>query len=248
LAQSVISTSDQQFSFHVADYDQESRDIEFQRAAIEEIRRFQRTDEWIPSYQNIYTVTALESLTLLMQKEAAPRRISEIMQYTNPKNSAAVRLKAFECLIELGMFSNPAILNHFFATIVYDPSPYFRDRIWHIVGKGLGRVALIEPLDEPEAPTSDFVVDATDSSRAAALERTESIEAAQKVLAKKIGGNELLKETILDGLRYVLEVAAWFTLKHMANSTPVGTSSVSTTTSICYLSARCCISRLIVSR
>jgi transcription initiation factor TFIID subunit 2 len=204
LAQSVISTSDQQFSFHVPDYDQEARDVEFQRAAIEDIRRFQRTDEWIPSYQNIYSVTALDALTLLMQKDAAPRRISEIMQYTQPENSDAVRLKAFDCLIELGMFSSPDILSYFFATIVYDQSPYFRDRIWHVIGKGLGRVALLEPLDEGEAPTSGFVVDAADTTtRASALERTESIEAAQKVLAKKIGGNQELKDTILDGLRYV---------------------------------------------
>jgi transcription initiation factor TFIID subunit 2 len=66
LAESLVTSAapQQTFAMHPDDEDdlmQEAiEDEKFQKEAINELERYRRIDEWISSYQNIYSVTALE--------------------------------------------------------------------------------------------------------------------------------------------------------------------------------------------
>ena len=202
LAQSLVTIGDRHLKVDFGNYEQAARDAEFERNAIEEIQRFRRIDEWIPSFQNLYTVTALECLKLLMQNRVAPRRLADFIVYTRPENSAPVRLKAFECLVDLGVFTEPAIMHYYFDSLSTEQSPYLRASFWRIMGQGLGRMALIEAVSETQASTMDLVIEGDAAEvRQAALARTQTIQGAVAALKARAGDIQELKDALIDALR-----------------------------------------------
>jgi transcription initiation factor TFIID subunit 2 len=202
LARSLIITGDRQLHHDFGDYEQEARDADFQRNAIEEIQRFRRIDEWLPSFQNLYTVTALECLEVLMQNRVTPRRLADFIVYTRPGNSDPVRLKAFECLVELGLFTEPAVMQYYFDSLASEPSPYMREWFWRILGHGLGRMALIEPQVDAPAPSLGLVIEGdTNDARQAALARTQTIQGAVAALKARADNIQELKDALIDALR-----------------------------------------------
>jgi transcription initiation factor TFIID subunit 2 len=123
------------------DHRGEMEEFEFTKKAIDELTRHQRLDEWIPTYQNIYTTTALDCARKLIMDHVTPFKPSEFLQYAQLGNADNVRLKAWDCLIRLGTFRKDNVLKFLLHEIRSDPSPYFRKQLLRVFSFAVGQVA-----------------------------------------------------------------------------------------------------------
>lgn len=189
-------------TFDFADEEDEIRAIDFQKAAIEEIERHRRIDEWIPSWNNSLTVTALDCLERLIQGKVAPRRLVDFISYTRPENSDPVRLQAFNSLVNLGSLTNPNITRWTFYSLQTARSPYFREQLVRIIGRGLGDAALREPIAPSQDLTSGLVVEGGDvESRQQAIERTTTLAGAIKSLRGQLGQDSNFQQAIFEAMQ-----------------------------------------------
>ncbi|KAH8899326.1 hypothetical protein GQ53DRAFT_873563 [Thozetella sp. PMI_491] len=120
-------------------------DLEFKRfleKAIDEIDKYRRMDEWTLTYQNVWTTTVLDCKMRLMKARVIPISIIDFVQYLQDENLDLVRLKAFECLVELGMISRPVILKLLLTYMTTDSSPFVRDRLFKVFSRGIAAIAL----------------------------------------------------------------------------------------------------------
>jgi transcription initiation factor TFIID subunit 2 len=158
LAESLVTSAapQQTFAMHPDDEDdlmQEAiEDEKFQKEAINELERYRRIDEWISSYQNIYSVTALECMRKLLQHGVVKNKKAEILQYTQSGNADEVRLAAWDALVQLNLARRPQILKYLLYSLCDDPSPYFRDQLLRVLGRALGTIALKTQEDAKPAP------------------------------------------------------------------------------------------------
>ncbi|KAF2146667.1 uncharacterized protein K452DRAFT_314912 [Aplosporella prunicola CBS 121167] len=187
------------------DFMDEQDITEFQKDAMNEIERHRRLDEWIPSYQNVITGTALHCQQLLMENGIVPRQAVDFLQYTKPGAADFVRLKAMECLVELDMLLSPTILKFLFYTMAYDPSPYVREQVYHMIGRGLGKIAIGKKEQEEKAPAVEdggLVIEQEVSTevRQAIKERTQTIAGARKALKAELENNQVLKDALRKAL------------------------------------------------
>ncbi|KAK0656636.1 hypothetical protein B0T16DRAFT_317333 [Cercophora newfieldiana] len=180
------------------DYDEE--DSEFKRfilKTLEEIDKYRRMDEWTHSYQNIWTITALNCKMRLMKERVIPVSALEFVQYLQDKNLDLVRIKAFDCLVELGMLSKPPILKLILSHLSTDRSPFVRDRLFKILCRGIAAIALGEnqiaqPEPEVEVDESGLIVDQGDAEiqqRKLDAVRKEDITHALRALKEELKGN-----------------------------------------------------------
>lgn len=201
LAQS-MSTSADQYGM-----DGEADNKIFQRKAINEIERYKHIDEWIASFQNVYSITALRCLVKLSNARLVTLKLTDFLLYTRTGNADELRLTAFECLLEMTTLKNEVILRYFLHCLSTDPSPYMRDRIWRIFGKGLGRVAIGEKMaDETAQAVNGLIVEQEGSTelRQAELARTKTIPGALAALKQELGGSKVLKEALWSAVKYAL--------------------------------------------
>ncbi|KAH9879402.1 hypothetical protein J1614_002842 [Plenodomus biglobosus] len=173
-----------------------AEELRFQEKAIGELTRYQRLDEWIPTYQNIYTTTALECATRLTLNRVTPFKPSEFLQYAQLGNADNVRLKAWECLIRLGLFRKDNILRFMIHELRSDPSPYFRKQLLRIFGVAVGQVATgdIWMPEKANDVSSDTLVveDAGNLERASALAR-QTLSGALRGLKSDLQDNQALR-------------------------------------------------------
>ena len=171
--------------------------------SLEEIDRYRRVDEWIPSYHNIISTTALNNQALLIQTGCIPLNAVHFLQYTQPGSSDYLRLTAFSCLMDLGQHKVPQILAWFLHALGYDASPHIRNNLLRLFGRTLGAVA----IGEAQNPTSTSVAtiqqngliieqDATTSERQADLARKQTILGALAALRTELSDNESLKKAL----------------------------------------------------
>lgn len=185
----------------------DSDDRVFQKKAINEIERYKHIDEWIASFQNIYSITALDCLVKLASANLVKLKLVDFLQYTRPGNADPLRLKAFECLLGLTDLKNDAILRYFLYSVSHDPSPYMRDQIWHIFGKGLGRVAIGEQRFEASLDAMNGLIVEQEGSteiRQAELARKRTIPGALAALKQELGASKALEEAIWSAVKYVV--------------------------------------------
>lgn len=180
------------------DADDDEDDIHFHNACLDEIDRYRRIDEWIPSYHNILSITALDCKRKLIAAGVMPFMPVEFLQYTRDGTSDNLRLTAFRNLIDLGLITNGVFFRWFFSTLAMDPSPYVRDRLLRLLHRALGAVA-IGKSSSPEtlaAVQQDNLIIEQESSTDARrddLARKQTVEGALKALKAEMGGNEALK-------------------------------------------------------
>lgn len=177
----------------------EEDDLHFHNACLDEIDRYRRIDEWIPSYHNVLSITALACKQKLIAAGAMPFRPVEFLQYTRDGTSDNLRLTAFRELIDLGLMKNDLILRWFLSTLGMDPSPSVRDGMLHFLHRALGAIAIGEN-SSPEmlaaAAQQDSLIIEQESSTDARrddLARKQTVEGALKALKAETGGNEALK-------------------------------------------------------
>lgn len=203
LADSLVGRSKETtMSFDFDNEEAEIRALDFQKAAIEEIERHRRIDEWIPSWNNQLTVIALDCLEGLIKGKVAPLRLTDFTSYTRPENSDPVRLQAFSSLVELGSLTEPIIFRWVFYSLQTARSPYFRDQLARIIGRGLGQAAFRGPKQAPQHSTNGLVIEGGDThARQQEIERTTTLSGAIKSLKAQLVEDPAFEQAILETLQ-----------------------------------------------
>ncbi|KAH7399644.1 hypothetical protein BKA66DRAFT_452272 [Pyrenochaeta sp. MPI-SDFR-AT-0127] len=199
-----LSSSKSNINHDISDQER-NEEWDFTDKAIGELTRHQRLDEWIPTYQNIYTTTALSCAMKLTMNGVSPFRPSEFLQYAQLGNADNVRLKAWECLVRLGLFRKDSIIKFLIHEIRSDPSPYFRTRLLRIFGIAVGQIAtgdVYEPKKAIESSADSLIVENEIGSldRASAIAR-QSLYGAIRGLKTDVQGNLTLKVALEEALR-----------------------------------------------
>lgn len=203
LAESLIPNNEPSgYSFNPEDEDEED-ETRFHNICIGEIERYRRMDEWIPSYQNLYSVTALECKRRLAQGKVIPTRVTDFLQYTRQGTFDPLRLAAFTNMVELGLLKNDAVLEWFLSVLGSDPSPFVRQRMQRLFGKGLAIVAIGESTSKDVPPQQNGLIieqESSTESRQADLARKQSVSGALTALKQEIGSNAVLKKALWDAV------------------------------------------------
>lgn len=186
-------------------HDEWIEDQSFTEKAIGELTRHQRLDEWIPTYQNIYTTTALDCAMKLIMARVTPFRPSEFLQYAQLGNADNVRLKAWACLNRLGLVQKATVLRFLVHEIRSDPSPFFRKRLLHIFGIAIGQMAtgdVWQPEKVVDTSANTLVVenDVSSADRAATLAR-QSLNGALKALRSDFQSNPTFRQVLEEALQ-----------------------------------------------
>jgi transcription initiation factor TFIID subunit 2 len=182
----------------------EDDDVEFKtfiEKTVEEIDKYRRMDEWTSTFQNIWTTTALHCKMRLMKAKVIRATPLEFLRYLQDGNYDLIRIKAFECLVELGMLAKVSIMKFLLACVSTDPSPFVRDRLFKIFCKGMAAVALGESkaaqLEPEETVDSVGLVveqgEAEIQQRQLAATRNQSIQSALAALKEELKGNTELQ-------------------------------------------------------
>jgi transcription initiation factor TFIID subunit 2 len=137
--------------------DDANPDADFEKEAINEIERYRRIDEWISTYHNVYSTTAIVCLQKLTQSGIVRDKQRELLEYTRVENAVNVRLVAFNCLVETGLTRQMSMLAYLLSSLVEDRSPTFRRKLLDCFGVALGHIALGD--DDSEPPTAPAVND-----------------------------------------------------------------------------------------
>jgi transcription initiation factor TFIID subunit 2 len=177
---------------------------QFRDTVIEELDRYRRSDEWTHSYHNIYTTTVLDCKRKLMKAGVIPQDPLEFAQYLHDGTSDLVRIKAFECLIDLGLIADDAVAAFHLNALSTDPSPFVRTHLFKIFCLGLASIALDEnkaaegSRGEVDGEGDMLIVDeeASAAARKAHIARTTSIDGALAALKMELKDNLVLKEAI----------------------------------------------------
>jgi transcription initiation factor TFIID subunit 2 len=196
------------YTFSFGDEDEpeepENPDEPFEWEAIDEIERYRRIDEWVTTYQNTYSITALECLQKLTKGGLLMDKAKEVLQYTRPTNADLVRLQAFKCLAETGLTRRMTVMKYLLHSIVEDTSPFFRSRLLAIFGEALGHIALgdaeTEKPAQPAPPQdNDGLVleqEATSEERHLEATRKTTPEGAIAALKLALDNEAVFKEAL----------------------------------------------------
>lgn len=216
-----------------------------QEAAIREIERYQRMDQWQPTYQNIVSEVSLEvrkDLTLSGVKHA---KMELFMSYTREGTLDTLRAKAFDCMVDLGALQNPALVEYMCKVIGTDPSAYIRKRVYDAFVKGLGMIAVGNDRSKDrggsDANFGEMIIEdggESSNSRKDELAR-ETIAGAVEFLKKEISDDVALKESIWKALTFVVpsgkNIGHTLTLLFLFRSQEIGLIEIRSLLDLCKL-------------
>lgn len=171
---------------------------QLEKDVVAEIDRYRRMDEWSSSFQNRYSRAALRCQMQLMQANILDVDVMQFLPYTRSGTFNLLRLDAFECLVELGIFNTPELLRWFMFTMACDSSAWLRRCLHSLFGKALAPVAFGQSRKE-EAPSGDGLIIEQESStavRQADLARRQTVPGALAALKREISGDPVLKESL----------------------------------------------------
>lgn len=199
-----LSSPKTNINYDISDHER-NEEWDFTDKAIGELTRHQRLDEWIPTYQNIYTTTALSCAMRLIMNGVSPFKPSEFLQYAQLGNADNVRLKAWECLVRLGLVRKDSVLKFLIHEIRSDPSPYFRTQLLRVFGIAVGQIAtgdVYEPKKAIESSADSLIVENEigNLDRASAIAR-QNLYGALRGLKADLQGNLTLKVALEEALR-----------------------------------------------
>ena len=179
-------------------------DYNFYKSCLDEIDRHRRLDEWVPSYHNILSVTALNCLQQLAKTGSIEKDPIEFLRYTQNGTFEDLRIVAFTSLLNLGFGKNEHVIRWFFCVLGSDPSPHVRSCMLRLFGKLLGSLALDEDKeDKTSTGLQDGLVIEQESSteaRRADLARKQTVPGALAALKTEIGSNVELKVGIWEAI------------------------------------------------
>lgn len=175
-------------------------DLRFHKSCLEQIDRYRRTDEWLPSYHNILSRTALNATRTLALAGVIDNNPASIIQYTRDGTADELRLCAFDNLFQMGLHKHDALLGWFLFAMGTDPSPVFRQQAFRLFGQLLGGIAIGQKASGTETPEQEdggLIIERDDAStiaRKADLARRTTVHGALAALKTEIGDNETLKK------------------------------------------------------
>lgn len=192
-----------QQSTYTFNFDDDEEEAYFRKDAINVIERYGRIDEWIPSYHNLYSTTVMHCMQRLMENNIIDRRTTDFLQYTRIGNLDMVRLKAFDCLIRLGMMCNSAFVSYILSAIENDTSPYFRIEILDLFWQGLGTLAINQTPDTSKNGTSierhgSLIIEqeTVTENKTQDLARARTVPGMLEELRKKLGPDDKIKQAL----------------------------------------------------
>ena len=181
--------------------DDGSNSLQFHEACLEEIDRYRRLDQWIPSYHNILSTTALDSKARLMKAGIIPTSVTDFLHYTRDGCFDSLRLSAFSNLIDLRLIRKIPIAKWFLFALSNDPSPYIRSNLVSLFGQLLGSVAIGEnpaPASQPKAEADELIIEQESSTtvRQAEMGRKHVAKVALKALRCEFGHHPAFKAAL----------------------------------------------------
>ena len=181
-------------------------DQHFFDTCLEEIDRYRRIDEWIPSYHNVLSTTALDCKRMLAKAGIVDTTAADFLEYTQDGTSEYLRLNAFANLMDLGMAKNNAMLRWFLFVLSTDPSPFVRQQMLLIFGRTLGAIAIGESseAEEGKAAQQDGLIieqEGSTEGRKADLARKQTIVGALNALKDELSANGVLKQEMWKALK-----------------------------------------------
>lgn len=183
---------------------EEDRDeIQFLHATMDEIERYQRIEEYIPSYQDILCATILENKKRLAKAKVIEPNIVEYLQYTRPSSYDPLRIGAFRNLVELSTLKNDLLVRYLLQVLSTDPSPYVRDALRRLFMVGLGNIAVgKEKAENAERDTDELIIEheLTTDARRTELARRQTVSGALAALKEEMGDRESLKQALWDAV------------------------------------------------
>lgn len=175
--------------------DDDGDDLSFHKACLEEIDRYRRIDEWIPSHHNILSRTALDCKLLLVKAGATKLNFIDFLQYTRDGSAESLRLCAFQNLVQLEILKKEPILYWFFTVLGNDPSNYMRKEMMLLLERLLGAAAVGDNSSSAEAMQLDhdgltIEQETSTDARRIELERKQTLPGAIDALKAELAGNE----------------------------------------------------------
>lgn len=189
-------------SFSFGDDDED--DEKFAQAAVEEIERYGRMDQWIHSYQNVFSRTALRCRQRLLKAKVINSGVGEFLQSTQPGNYSLLRLSAFKELVELGKFRDGLVMRYLVRVMSHDPSPFIRDGLRRLFFEALAAIAIGTGKEESNALPRDGLIIEQESStdaRKAELSRKQTVTGALTALREEMGEDDTLKRVLWEAIQ-----------------------------------------------
>uniref|UniRef100_A0A060T3I1 Transcription initiation factor TFIID subunit 2 n=1 Tax=Blastobotrys adeninivorans TaxID=409370 RepID=A0A060T3I1_BLAAD len=124
------------------DDDETTKDSAFINKVVSEIDRCCRLDGWIPSNQNMVTVTSIGQKERLVLEGLCDPSFEGVIQYTRKGNNNDVRVAAFQYLLDLGAIRSKALLHYALTTSTKDSSVYVRNRLIFGLRTAIGLYAI----------------------------------------------------------------------------------------------------------
>lgn len=199
-----VDTQENEFNFDFED--DMIAEQQFNKSAAEEIERYRRMDEWIGSYHNLYSIAALQAKVRLVQAKIVGVNVMDFVQYTQEDTFDLLRVKAFGCVVEVGLLAHEPILKYFLFVMHSDPSPYIRTSLQKLLWEGLGAMAIGKGKDRSGGPAGDMdglllegasIVEA----RQAQVARTETIVGAMTALKAEMEHVQVLNKGLWEAAR-----------------------------------------------
>ena len=189
------------------DMEDDGDDYIFLKACLDEIERYRRLDEWIPSYHNTVSITALESMAKLAKAGINGGDPSEFLLYTREGHFEELRVASFKSLIDLGLFRNELIIQWAMHVLGYDTAPFIRLKLIKLFETHVGSIAIGEEVDpdpkpDAAAPSDGLIIEqeSTNEARKALLARKTTMAGALAALKAEVGENEALKAGLWDAI------------------------------------------------
>ena len=176
-------------------------DSKFQDKCLEEIERYRRLDQWIPSFHNILSTTALDCKAKLMRARIIPTNAVDFLPYTRDGCYSELRLNAFTNLVDLGLLQKTRIMKWFLFALGNDASPYIRAKLVALLGQLLGSVAIGEEqasASQPSVEDGGLIVEQESSTEARRtdLARKTTIKGALAALFQDFGQDEIFRRAL----------------------------------------------------
>ena len=187
-------------------------DYDFFKACLTEIDKQRRRDEWIPTYHNILSTTALACRHKLAKAGCISKTPVEFLQYAQQGGFEDLRIAAFDHLLDLGYGRKDAFISFFLSELSSDSSPYVRQSILRLFGQFLGSVAIgadesAKSASQESQQTEGLVIEQEGSTegRKADIARRQTVPGALKALKAELESSESLKKAIWAAVRSPIE-------------------------------------------
>lgn len=170
-----------------------------ERDVVTEIDRYRRMDEWSSSFQNIYSRTALRCQLRLTRAKIMDLDMIHFLQYTRSGTFDMLRLEAFDCLVELDIFTTPEVLRWFLFNMSSDNSAWIRHGLHSMMGRALASVAFgTDQASNEPLPSDNLIIEqeSTTDVRRADLARKQTMSGALEALKRELSQNTALKEAL----------------------------------------------------